>query len=336
MLTRRIEFEQAQLQSTEERLALLESSLNNEKRNAERLLERKAEVEKEIARLQGEVEHQRAKLEKANNVLERCVEQVEETREAQRKAQRRLDRALKEISGWNDEIERSASDRHVIYRKCRLEDIDLPLVSGSLNNVPIDEAGQDDAMDVDEAENALQPKQTRDYGIEPDFSPLADEDRETSSDEHGRELESQIEKMKADAERLVPNMRAVDRLADVQAALATAEDEAEEARQSSKKAREEFLAIKKKRCELFNRAFKHMSGCIDRIYKDLTKNSVVPTGGMAFLSLENNEEPYLGGVKYNTMPPGKRFVEIEQLSGGEKTMAALALLFSIHRWVSRR
>jgi len=30
------------------------------------------------------------------------------------------------------------------------------------------------------------------------------------------------------------------------------------------------------------------------------------------------------------MPTGKRFVEMEQLSGGEKTMAALALLFSIH------
>jgi structural maintenance of chromosome 1 len=31
------------------------------------------------------------------------------------------------------------------------------------------------------------------------------------------------------------------------------------------------------------------------------------------------------------MPPSKQFVEMEQLSGGEKTMAALALLFAIHR-----
>ena len=30
------------------------------------------------------------------------------------------------------------------------------------------------------------------------------------------------------------------------------------------------------------------------------------------------------------MPPGKRFAEMEALSGGEKTMAALALLFAIH------
>lgn len=42
------------------------------------------------------------------------------------------------------------------------------------------------------------------------------------------------------------------------------------------------------------------------------------------------QEPYLYGIKYNTMPPSKRFRDMEQLSGGEKTVAALALLFAIH------
>jgi structural maintenance of chromosome 1 len=42
------------------------------------------------------------------------------------------------------------------------------------------------------------------------------------------------------------------------------------------------------------------------------------------------QEPYLSGVKYDVMPPSKRFTDMEQLSGGEKTMAALALLFAIH------
>jgi structural maintenance of chromosome 1 len=32
------------------------------------------------------------------------------------------------------------------------------------------------------------------------------------------------------------------------------------------------------------------------------------------------------------MPPMKRFRDMEQLSGGEKTMAALALLFAIHTY----
>jgi structural maintenance of chromosome 1 len=40
----------------------------------------------------------------------------------------------------------------------------------------------------------------------------------------------------------------------------------------------------------------------------------------------------LSGIKYHAMPPMKRFRDMEQLSGGEKTMAALALLFAIHTY----
>lgn len=45
-----------------------------------------------------------------------------------------------------------------------------------------------------------------------------------------------------------------------------------------------------------------------------------------------SQEPYAAGIKYHAMPPMKRFRDMEQLSGGEKTVAALALLFAIHRY----
>ena len=44
------------------------------------------------------------------------------------------------------------------------------------------------------------------------------------------------------------------------------------------------------------------------------------------------QEPYLEGISYNCIAPGKRFRPMDNLSGGEKTVAALALLFSIHRY----
>lgn len=66
--------------------------------------------------------------------------------------------------------------------------------------------------------------------------------------------------------------------------------------------------------------------------QDLTKSKVHPMGGTAYLSLENSEEPFLHGIKFTAMPPTKRFRDMDQLSGGEKTLAALALLFAIHRF----
>jgi structural maintenance of chromosome 1 len=54
------------------------------------------------------------------------------------------------------------------------------------------------------------------------------------------------------------------------------------------------------------------------------------SGGKAYLSLESNDEPYLHGIRYTAMPPTKRFRPMAELSGGEKTVAALAMLFAIH------
>ena len=65
--------------------------------------------------------------------------------------------------------------------------------------------------------------------------------------------------------------------------------------------------------------------------QELTRSSVHPVGGQAYLSLDSSDEPFLHGTKFTAMPPTKRFLDMEQLSGGEKTVAALALLFAIHR-----
>ena len=53
--------------------------------------------------------------------------------------------------------------------------------------------------------------------------------------------------------------------------------------------------------------------------------------GTAYLSLEDTEEPYLGGIKFTAMPPHKRFRDLEQLSGGEKAVASLALVIVLQK-----
>jgi structural maintenance of chromosome 1 len=44
------------------------------------------------------------------------------------------------------------------------------------------------------------------------------------------------------------------------------------------------------RCELFNKAYNHISDHIDEVYKELTKGKASPSmGGVAYLSLEDSE-----------------------------------------------
>lgn len=101
---------------------------------------------------------------------------------------------------------------------------------------------------------------------------------------------------------------------------------------SQRKAATAFQKIKSRRAKLFNDAFNHIDESLKTIYSDMTKSSKHPLGGNAYLSLDDTEEPYKGGMKFNAMPPMKRFRDMEQLSGGEKTVAALSLLFAIHSY----
>jgi hypothetical protein len=43
------------------------------------------------------------------------------------------------------------------------------------------------------------------------------------------------------------------------------------------------------RCELFSKAYDHISERIDQVYKDLTKGKASPMGGVAYLSLEDSD-----------------------------------------------
>jgi structural maintenance of chromosome 1 len=133
----RIEFERKQLENTRERLASLKSTIKGEKKNIASRQEQKAELEQEVQDLTKSLEKLRKKLQDAQAIQDEASDKVERARDSARKMQRELDKVLKQIAGWNDEIEKSSSDRHAIYRRCRLEEIDIPLASGSLDKVPL-------------------------------------------------------------------------------------------------------------------------------------------------------------------------------------------------------
>ena len=57
--------------------------------------------------------------------------------------------------------------------------------------------------------------------------------------------------------------------------------------------------------------------------------SALSTKGESFLELENKEQPFEGGLGIKVRITGNKFLDIRSLSGGEKTMTALAFLFSI-------
>jgi chromosome segregation protein len=53
------------------------------------------------------------------------------------------------------------------------------------------------------------------------------------------------------------------------------------------------------------------------------------SGGRAYLELIDNEDPMNAGLEIFAAPPGKKMQALSLLSGGERTLTALALLFAV-------
>ncbi|KAH9924069.1 condensin complex subunit SMC1 [Fomitopsis serialis] len=333
-LTHQTKFIEEQLQTSEQRVQTIDTMITTEAANIVKYRETQENVQEEIREAEEAIETLQEEMKGLNEDLEEKTKVVEQVKRTTLKSSKALDQALKEIATRNDEIEKLGLERSAIYRKCRLDEIRLPLVEGNLRNVPMEENLREEvAMDVDEDEEGSQHvKRIPDYGIEVDFDSLEDDEREENPAEALADIDSQISKVNSDIERLAPNLKAMERLDDVETKLMETEREADKARKDSKNARDHFNDVKRRRCDLFNKAYNHISERIDQVYKDLTKGKAAPMGGVAYLSLEDSEEPYNAGIKYHAMPPMKRFRDMDQLSGGEKTIAALALLFAIHSY----
>jgi len=298
----------------------------------------KAEIEEAMAEDTTAIERLQEELEEAKEELATHTEKVSEAKSEVQKRSRDIESRLKAISSLETEVQRNSASKFALLRRCRLEQVNVPLSSGSLDDIPNDDnlLQQDpDAMDVDEGDEAdALGNAMEDHGIEIDFDGLSDELKQTEGDEEiETKLQDNIASLTSELEKLNPNMRAMERLEVTEARLKATEQEFEDSKAAFKAAKDAFDDVKAQRYELFNKAFSHIQEQISHVYKDLTRSEQYPLGGQAYLDIEEDtDKPYLSGIKYHAMPPLKRFRDMEHLSGGEKTMAALALLFAIHSY----
>lgn len=328
-------FERRQLQEAEARLALNRSVITREEEKVVALKSERQQMQDGIEEINNRITENQARIEELKAEDASRTSTLAEARKMANRASKALETVHKDVTARNDELEKLATERSATYRRCRLEEIKLPLLKGSLGTVPLEDLAQGGAnttsMDIDEDETQ-QAITVSDYNVEVDFSDLDLEEREDGSETIGRELQGRIDEANEEIERMTPNLKAVQRLDDTENKLKETEAEFDQYRNEVREAREEFARIRQLRCDLFKKAFTHIESQIDPVYKDLTRGKGAPNGGRAYLTLEDSDEPYNAGLKYHVMPPLKRFREIEELSGGERTMAALALLFAIHSY----
>lgn len=269
------------------------------------------------------------KIQKRRDVDDRVTE-IEEIRKETAKINKEISHTQKSITAAELKMEQTRESKHSLLQQCKMEDIPLPLKSGSLADISDPSDTGSEPPSQASALSQTQAIYERESNLDIDYRKLPHNLKDVDPDEVKQELErlmSRLNDLNATIHRIAaPNLKAMTHLDEVKHRYHESKDQFDSLRRRAKKTKQDFEMVKRKRIEHFNQCFDYVATKIDDIYKDLSRNN----SAQAFLGPENPEEPYLEGTTYNCVAPGKRFRPMDNLSGGEKTVAALALIFAIH------
>ncbi|KAH9729371.1 Structural maintenance of chromosomes protein 1 [Citrus sinensis] len=300
------QLEYEQKRDVESRIKKLESSLSTLENDLKQVKKKEGDVKSATETATGDITRWKEEM------RDECEKEIQEWEKQASAATTSLSKLNRQINSKEAQIEQLISRKQEIMEKCELECIVLPTV--------------EDPMETDSSSP----------GPVFDFSQLnrsyLQERRPSEREKLEVEFKQKMDALISEIEKTAPNLKALDQYEALLEKERAVTEEFEAARKEEKQAADAYNSVKQKRYGLFMEAFNHISSSIDRIYKQLTRSNTHPLGGTAYLNLENEDDPFLHGIKYTAMPPTKRFRDMEQLSGGEKTVAALALLFSIHSY----
>jgi len=140
-----------------------------------------------------------------------------------------------------------------------------------------------------------------------------------SNDETINAIETELKEMK-------PDMTSIEQFA---AKLAEYEERVGDLKTVTEERdtfRQTFDELRKKRLEEFMAGFSIISIKLKEMYQMIT------LGGDAELELVDSLDPFSEGIVFSVRPPKKSWKNIANLSGGEKTLSSLALVFALHHY----
>ncbi|XP_076766925.1 haspin [Xylocopa sonorina] len=139
-------------------------------------------------------------------------------------------------------------------------------------------------------------------------------------------LISRLQKVKKKLPAEVPNMQVVDQYKEKDALYLQRVAELEKITVERNKIRDIYETAKRSRNQEFFAGFTIISNKLKEIYQMIT------LGGDAELELVDTLDPFSEGVAFSVRPPKKSWKNICNLSGGEKTLSSLALVFALHHY----
>jgi len=297
------------------------------------LTERAEEIRAEIDEIEGEMDDLDGELNELELEKQYAEEAIEELHDDIEAAQNRKAEAEETIAELESEIE----DREATLEEKREQVADLEAELSELKGEREDlkaelrearEERDEWKRRVGDVESELEGLRETASRLEWEVDELASQVGDYDPEEI-RDLsyvKGQITKLENRMSELEPvNMLAIDEYDRVQAELEDLQGKKDTLVEEATGIRERIEGYEERKREVFMEAFEGIDEHFQRIFAKLSN-------GSGELHLENEDDPFDGGLTMKAQPADKPVQRLDAMSGGEKSLTALAFIFAIQRY----
>ncbi|SDI03112.1 condensin subunit Smc [Halanaerobium congolense] len=291
----------------------LDGARISEKRNnaQEKLTEMQKNLEYKIE----EIENCRQEIEAINSNLEKITDRrinlqqkKEKLEAAGEKLKERKENLTKELKDLEQQVE-------VKEKESKKLEQDLNKIKDNFHQLDLEYTKLDDKL-----EN-IKSILLEDYSLEPaeiDMTNLIE-----IKDEDEAEVETKIKFLRQKMEKLHPvNEAAVEEFAELKERLDYLHEQQDDLKHARNSIELVISDIEESMEKMFAKTFYQVKEEFAKVFKALFQ------GGKAELELTNSEELLTTGVEIHAQPPGKSLKSLSLLSGGERALTAIALIFA--------
>lgn len=307
--------------------------------------ERLENLETENESLKGTLEENRGALGEADAE----VTKLQEQRAVQVRGIEELEGRLRAVRQKLDQQQNAKNEHHLAVSQVQLRLENLAEYAAHRYQVNLEEFQTDSYLLVTTLKR-LQEKSKRSLAAEPEpdpepetvtdsttpeiETPESEEDSEPADEEPGAPIKQEIDwegvqvaiaelKEKVDAMGPV-NLEAIQEFEELEERQTFLEEQYNDLVASKNELLEVISRINNTTKSLFAETFEKIRDNFQEMFRELFG------GGRANLVMVDDSDPLESGIEIIAKPPGKQLQSISLLSGGERTMTAVALLFSIY------
>lgn len=326
-LTNNKEKYESEIKNNNERI----KSINNEKETKNELLEKlNKDIVSNVNKGESE-ENIKIKIDEINKKIDEKIKLINENKDKIRKLEKEIEELTTDLSKSENQIDYFKKQRHDLILQILQNNINLPKLDNEENS-------------NNYSENYSQSTQTTDYedsdniyigGI--DFNNIKHQQNhidEITFNKICKEYDDKLNRINDQIRQINPNLKADESHKEITEKIENINKELNEITDKRGELEKDLDELGDKRRELLKNLIDIVKNSIDSIYKELTKNVLNSGGGSAYITELNESDPWKDGIIYSVTPPNKTNKEIATLSGGEKTLASLALLFAIYKYKS--